>query len=221
MLLTKNKHRIAKGIALVVLWNFNGAFAQEPINLAIVKDSLVQYHDSGQYEKDISQVVNSALSYLKHHMYQVKKPAIVLDIDETALSNFPAMQELSFGGTLEDIQRRENEGNDPVIKPVLKLYYFARRHRIATFFISSRPEHERQSTIRNLRQAGYTAWEGLILKPTAYTKQSAVKFKSAMRKKVVDQGYQIILNIGDQSSDLAGGYAMRSYKLPNPYYLIN
>jgi len=30
----------------------------------------------------------------------------------------------------------------------------------------------------------------------------------------------IIVNAGDQESDLAGGYAERAYKLPNPFYYI-
>ena len=40
------------------------------------------------------------------------------------------------------------------------------------------------------------------------------------RKKLVDQGYTIIVNIGDQMSDLDGGFAERTFKLPNPFYFI-
>jgi hypothetical protein len=29
-----------------------------------------------------------------------------------------------------------------------------------------------------------------------------------------------VVNIGDQFSDLAGGFAERVFKLPNPYYFI-
>ena len=32
------------------------------------------------------------------------------------------------------------------------------------------------------------------------------------------QGFLIIANLGDQASDLAGGYAERAYKIPNPFY---
>ena len=34
------------------------------------------------------------------------------------------------------------------------------------------------------------------------------------------QGYKIIENIGDQYSDLTGGYSAATYKLPNPFYYI-
>jgi len=34
-------------------------------------------------------------------------------------------------------------------------------------------------------------------------------------------GYKIIANVGDQQSDLNGGYSERTYKLPNPIYLTS
>lgn len=33
-------------------------------------------------------------------------------------------------------------------------------------------------------------------------------------------GFRIIVNVGDQESDLAGGHAERAFKLPNPFYII-
>src|SRR5207245_1219830 len=60
----------------------------------------------------------------------------------------------------------------------------------------------------------------LILKPDALTTKSAADFKAPERKKLVDQGYTIIVNIGDQMSDLEGGFAERTYKLPNPFYFL-
>ncbi len=35
-----------------------------------------------------------------------------------------------------------------------------------------------------------------------------------------DYGYDVILNVGDQVSDLQGGHADRAVKLPNPMYSI-
>ena len=40
----------------------------------------------------------------------------------------------------------------------------------------------------------------------------------ARRRKLAEEGWTIILNIGDQESDLAGGFAERTFKLPNPFY---
>ena len=41
-----------------------------------------------------------------------------------------------------------------------------------------------------------------------------------MRKEITQQGYDIVFSIGDQQSDLVGGYSDKTYKLPNPYYFI-
>jgi predicted secreted acid phosphatase len=45
-------------------------------------------------------------------------------------------------------------------------------------------------------------------------------FKATKRSEIVEQGYTIVLNMGDQLSDLEGGYAERTFKLPNPFYWI-
>ena len=39
-------------------------------------------------------------------------------------------------------------------------------------------------------------------------------------KQLTEQGYTILLSIGDQQSDLDGGYAERTFKLPNPVYFL-
>ncbi|MDA2919845.1 hypothetical protein MYX76_10190 [Desulfobacterota bacterium AH_259_B03_O07] len=78
----------------------------------------------------------------------------------------------------------------------------------------------RAATEKNLKSVGYTEWDGLFLKPNNYDKKSVNPFKSSTRKKIEEKGYTIVVNIGDQFSDLAGGYAERVFKLPNPYYFI-
>jgi len=48
-----------------------------------------------------------------------------------------------------------------------------------------------------------------------------VTFKSEARAAITKQGYTIIASIGDQYSDLKGGYAEKTFKLPNPYYYLD
>ena len=86
---------------------------------------------------------------------------------------------------------------------VLILARLARDRGVAGVFLTGRPEGWRTATEGNLRRAGYE-WTGLILKPDHLTTRSAVNFKAPERKKLVDQGYAIIVNIGDQMSDLDG-----------------
>ena len=113
-------------------------FAKEPVNLAFVKQELIQYHDSGQYQHDLANVIRQAMDYLKLRMvendFHGKKPAIVLDIDETALSNYPNMIKLDFGGTLDEIREAEDKGTDEVIKPTLELYRFCQSPSYRCFF---------------------------------------------------------------------------------------
>ena len=72
-----------------------------------------------------------------------------------------------------------------------------------------------------LLAAGYTHWNGLYLAPDNYHQKSIIPFKAAVRKKITGMGYDVVLSIGDQYSDLLGGYDDRKFKLPNPYYYIH
>jgi hypothetical protein len=79
----------------------------------------------------------------------------------------------------------------------------------------------RDATVKNLRAEGYTTYAKLILRPESdLASPSVIPFKSGERRKLVRAGYDILVNVGDQDSDLAGGYADRSVKVPNPMYFI-
>ena len=82
----------------------------------------------------------------------------------------------------------------------------------------SRSEKDRAGTEKNLRDDGLSDYAALYLKPDAATEPTEA-FKTAMRKKITADGYEILINIGDQQSDLDGGYAERTFKLPDPFYL--
>src|SRR6185436_652027 len=79
--------------------------ATEPRNLDLIKQSLIRYHNSGEYEKDIARVVKQAQAYLEFRLdknqarHLKQKLAIILDIDETALSNYSDLMKLGFGGS--------------------------------------------------------------------------------------------------------------------------
>ncbi|XP_058111105.1 acid phosphatase 1-like [Magnolia sinica] len=76
-------------------------------------------------------------------------------------------------------------------------------------------------TIENLHNQGFVGYERVILRSSAYKGQSAVSFKSEMRRQLVAEGYRIRGNIGDQWSDLLGDYlGDRTFKLPNPMYFV-
>jgi predicted secreted acid phosphatase len=109
-----------------------------------------------------------------------------------------------------------------VIAPTLALFKAARAKAVEVFFVTGRREEgdQRQWTVKNLQQAGYDGWAGLSMRPRSDINPSVIQYKSGERAKIAAQGYTIIANMGDQQSDLAGGFAERAYKLPNPFYFI-
>lgn len=205
---------------------FGTVYAKEPKNLDLTKVSLIKYHDVGEYQKDQAMVIDKAMQYLKTRLDskketgKSKKFAIVLDIDETALSNYPDMVKMSFGGTLRQIMDAEGTGTDLAIAPTLRLFHYAKANNVAVFFVTGRTEPYRLATEKNLIKAGYKNWDGLSLKEENYKEKSVSTYKTRARSLIEQQGYDIVLNVGDQQSDLTGGHADKGFKLPNPYYLI-
>lgn len=194
---------------------------QEPENHAIVVDRLVRYHDSGEYSREIREVANAARDYLEARLRDTPKQnkiAAVFDIDETALSNWNAISDCEFCSYSVEA-KLYSDAHDPAIVPVLELYDYAKKNGIAVFFLTGRYNKERDTTIKNLTEVGYSGWTDLIMRPDD-NKSPARVFKPQERQKIEDKGYRITLNVGDQASDLAGCCSERVFKLPNPFYLV-
>ena len=47
-----------------------------------------------------------------------------------------------------------------------------------------------------------------------------IRYKSGTRAYIESQGYHIVANFGDQFSDLEGGFADKTFKMPNPNYYL-
>jgi predicted secreted acid phosphatase len=221
-------------VATALAQNVSGLLCN-PANLGEYKIELTRYEESGQYQHDIAASVRPAAAYLKEQARREGKLAIVLDIDETSLSNWPVIKADDFGfipqgpcdlsatglpagacGWIDWI----NQARDQPILPTLRLYREARNYRMAVFFVTGRPELLRNATERNLRAAGYDRWNGLMMKSRGYRTESVIAFKTSARREIAARGYTIVLNMGDHQSDLAGGYAERIFKVPNPFYYI-
>ena len=102
------------------------------------------------------------------------------------------------------------------------LFEAAKARGVAVFFISGRRDDAdlRAATALNLRRAGYRGWTALMLRAPDELGLTANEFKSRRRARIAAQGYSIIASVGDQWSDLDGGFAERVFKLPNPFYFI-
>lgn len=202
------------------------SFAREPLNLSRAKADVIQYYNSGEYISDFTKVINFAQGYLENRYNQnrqlphPRQLAIVFDIDETTLSNYVYLLATDFCFTAKSIQEGLLKSDGKPFEASFRLYQYAIDHHIAVFFVTGRREFLADATIRNLRRAGYQHYVRVYFKPNNYTLISVSPYKTQMRKQISEQGYDIVENIGDQESDLKGGYADRIYKLPNPFYFI-
>lgn len=198
----------------------------EPANLSLVKKEVLNYHDSGAYQKELNEVIQQAHTYLlkqvtiNSRQVHPKKLALVLDIDETSLSNYEKFVKRDFNGDYTQIHQEILAANSPAIQPMLSLYNDAIKNGVKVFFITGRVPSEQEATKMNLLNAGYKNWSGLYFRPVNYHRSSIVPFKSQTRATIEKQGHTVIATIGDQYSDLLGGFAKKEFKLPNPYYFI-
>ncbi|XP_027167749.1 acid phosphatase 1-like [Coffea eugenioides] len=179
-----------------------------------------------QYREDCDAVADIAIAYAKNlTLAGDGKEIWVFDIDETSLSNAPyyARSDVQFGAIPYNDTKFNAwvaEGVAPAVPGVLRLYKTLLSLGIKPVFISGTKEVYREVRISNLKNVGYRKWEKLILKGENDT-GSAVVYKSNKRTELVEAGYRIVGNIGDQWSDLLGtNVGDRTFKVPDPMYFI-
>ncbi len=177
---------------------------------------IVAYHDSGDWDADISRVIRRAKRVVRAHLHD-HHPAIVLDVDDTSLSSYRCRKAVGFAHGKADCA---GPGKMPAIRQTRSLYRYAVRHGVRVFFITGRRTSIRATTIANLHRAGYTGRLHVKLRPVDEAPGSHDGWKARTRARIVKRGYRIVANVGDQRSDLDGGSALRGFKLPNPMYVI-
>lgn len=156
--------------------------------------------DYGTWQKDCQAVMDQAMPYLKQRIAATKpgeKQAIVFDIDNTTL-------ETDFGFSYPQ----------PANKPVLEAARYAQERGVALFFVTARPDIIASFTQYNLKQAGYQV-SGLYVRNFIDLFKNVADYKTAQRADIERKGYTIIANIGNSGTDLSGGHAERTYKLPD------
>ncbi len=194
--------------------------AVEPDNLYLLKQEIKAYIDDGRYEAGLAAVAAEAKAWVEQRAAQPGgKLAMVFDLDETLLSNLHHMRAMDFGYVPQLWDEWVAAADATIIAPVHEVYVAARAKNVAIIFITGRKTTDQPGTESNLRAVGLGGYTRVFYKPNGYPGTSE-HFKTATRKKLVEEdGYTIIANIGDQASDLAGGYAERTFKLPNPFYI--
>lgn len=201
---------------------------EEPANLSSIKQQLIAYHDCGEpncYTPQIEHQADLAIQFMKKRVAAKTaedKLALVLDIDETSLSNWSTELKDDFGYILADSDDCIHLRCGKAIPGTLRIFQEAEKDNVAVFFITGRPEGQRTDTEANLKSEGYGHWQNVYLRSGSHpSDESASQYKSVSRADIVRQGYKIIVNVGDQMSDLVDHpRAEFSLKLPNPFYFI-
>ncbi|MBI3885247.1 MAG: HAD family acid phosphatase [Opitutae bacterium] len=212
---------LAPFLAFAFLAAGRAAESREPKNIYLLKQELKSYVDSGHYMQDIAAVAADATKWIEQRVAAAKpgeRLALILDIDETMLSNLPEIRRNDFGYVPPSWSAWVRSGQAPVIAPVREVFRAARRLGVAVLILTGRVESDRAGTEANLRAAGYDGWTQLHFKPDD-AKETTGAFKAAWRRRFAAEGWTLIANLGDQETDLAGGFSERTFKLPNPFYL--
>jgi len=174
--------------------------------------------------------------------------AIVFDVDDTTLAtwNYEVFSNWAYNPTTN--AQFVNGQLFPAVPGMVDLASAAARAGYSIFWITGRPATQEAATLGNLTHdgvgidAGYPSpttlndgEDGLFTKPAVadypdYLKAACAgdpngscttsHYKTATRAHIESLGYDIVANFGDQFSDLVGGYADHTYKMPNPNYFL-
>ncbi|WP_417561810.1 HAD family acid phosphatase [Microbacterium sp.] len=217
-------------------------------NIDIVKKTIATYYgDPGtgkanmqhspyisEMTKITSQLTAKLTSYYKASLRTGKTPAIVVDTDDTMLMTYDMeVGDMHFVFTPAAQEPWVQEERFPATPGMVDLVNTARKIGFDVIGITGRSAGQKPASIANVAKVGYTGFTPA----NYYTKWAAgeqpsyitcatatcttVEFKAGTRKHLEqDLGYDIAVNIGDQWSDLQGGFADHDVKLPNPTYYL-
>jgi predicted secreted acid phosphatase len=173
--------------------------------------------------------------------------AIVFDADDTTLWTYDmedAAMHFNFDPKLQN-EEWVQKAKFPATPGMVDFVKAVEAKGYHVYGITGRSSDQEEATLTNLTNEGYTGFDadnfytkwtvqpGSASSPLpqpAYvdcaadgdaSKCSTVEYKAFTRKHIEDaDGMDIVLNIGDQWSDLQGGYADDTLKLPNPTYFL-
>ncbi|MFF1510663.1 HAD family acid phosphatase [Streptomyces sp. NPDC058326] len=186
--------------AFLVVGPAPAASAADP-DTHLTSTAAVKDVDYATWLRDVATVVAEARPYIEERSEDAgrEKQAIVLDIDNSSLeTDFHPFWELPT----------------PAIAEVRALVRDAHARGVDVFFVTARPGILHSLTDWNLKQAGYPV-DGLYVRslPDLFAEVSA--YKTEKRAEIEAKGYTIIANIGNNTTDLVGGHAERTFKLPD------
>ncbi|MEU9029592.1 HAD family acid phosphatase [Streptomyces sp. NPDC048383] len=158
--------------------------------------------DYATWQRDVAAVIDAARPAIEQRIAASpagEKPALVLDIDNSSLET-----DFHWFWTFPT----------PAIGKVRELTRYANDRGVAIFFVTARPGILHSLTEHNLKAVGYPV-SGLYVRDLPDLFHEVSTYKTGKRAEIEARGYTIIANIGNKQSDLVGGHAERTVKLPD------
>jgi hypothetical protein len=191
------------------------------------------FDPDGSYAHEMGRIVHKAKKTLADgHLRSAghKPKAVLFDVDDTTLNTYSYEIYSNFVYNPTSNAAFVNAGVFRAVPHMVGLEKKAESLGYTVFFLTGRPEAQRAGTVANLTGEGYDVTSAhLFLKDYATDTWlsscapscTTTQYKSLTRKHIEDAlGYRIVANFGDQYSDLLGGYADRTFKIPNPMYYL-
>jgi hypothetical protein len=222
----------------------------DPVDNAIDgKDNFLhQMSPTGAYANELDGLVSDAEKYLRNPHVSGQAgatpgtKAVLFDIDDTTLNTYSYEIYSNFvfnpGTNAAFVNACLTTGCVfPAVPHMVDLEHFAESLDYTVFFLTGRPDNpttganQRPGTLANLTAAGYDVDpDNVYLKDANATTQpwlascaptcTTTQYKSLTRQHIESLGFDIVANFGDQFSDLNGGFADQTFKVPNPMYFL-
>jgi len=195
---------------------------------------------TGAYASEMAGIEATAEGYLASpytgnghtHISPHGTKAIVLDIDDTTLNTYSYEIYSNFVFNPTTNAAFVNAGVFPAVFGMPDLVQQAQAEGYTIFFLTGRPISQFAPTKGNLVAVGYpdvpdsqvylkdltAPWLSSCATSTPVC--TTTQYKSLTRQHIESLGYDIVANFGDQFSDLNGGFADRTFKIPNPMYFL-
>ena len=210
------------------LQNVPGIGATEFTYVGPTMGSTIEAYYASEHVADLKAMAKKARVLLREQLDErcggdpkACKAMVVFDIDETLFNNYTYWANETPPFSLDDTNWTSYVENceTSVNGPIRAFYRLAQEKGVKVAVITGRPVTQTAVTQQCLREKGITGWADFTAKPVDDTRSASV-FKAQARKALEIKGYTILVSVGDQISDMAGGYLGGGIWLPNPIYFI-
>jgi hypothetical protein len=192
------------------------------------------FSPDSNYAKEMAGVEADAIRYLAHFAkvgMAGGTPAVLFDVDDTTLNTFNYEIYSNFAYNPTTNGYFVNGAAFPATPGMVAVEKAAEDMGYTVFFLTGRPLGQHDGTVTNLTNVGYDVVDAnLYLKDASGVTErwlsscaptcTTIQYKSLTRQHIESLGYDIVANFGDQYSDLLGGFANETFKLPNPMYYL-